>query len=354
MDFSLLYKQQRNSWFHSNSFNNTHLHTFIETIRKKELHKISQEKYSRIRKLLRMLQTYYTIKQPSLSLHPLHTQSTHAVSIHFNCQFEKKHSLQATHIPDAESLLQNILTELIPWRKGPFTFNATHIDTEWNSFTKWSRIASNFSLEYLCKGKDIIDIGANNMYYDFLMIHNGAKKVLAIEPLEQYRLFHELYMTLLSCDPAYPLYFEMLGIEEVQQLPKFDTAFLMGILYHRRDPLGTLEQLHTVLRKGGLAVIETMCIPIQQDYCLVPHPTYQKSKGYWFLPSLSVLQHWITRSKFEILYSGNMVATQQNEQKKSIWIRGESLEHFLDPNDNTKTIEGYPAPHRVLIIARAL
>ena len=352
MDFSLQYKQQRNNWFKNNTNNNSHLHSFIEGVRKLELQKISQEKYNTLRQFLRILQTHYLIKNTSLSISPTAKQDIQSTSIHFNCHFEKKHSTRNIEIPCADTLLNNILIELIPWRKGPFTFNSTDINTEWNSYIKWHRIASEFSLEYLCKDKNIIDIGSNNMYYAFLMLHNGAKKVLAIEPLARYRLFHELYMTLLSCNPTYPLYFEMLGIENVKELPQFDTAFLMGILYHRRDPLATLEQLNTVLRKGGLAVIETICIPIKQDYCLIPQPTYQKSKGYWFLPSLSVLQHWIQRSRFEILYSSDLVVTQHHEQKQSNWIHGESLENFLDPHDNTKTIEGYPAPHRVVIIAR--
>ena len=33
--------------------------------------------------------------------------------------------------------------------------------------------------------------------------------------------------------------------------------------------------------------------------------------------------------------------TEANEQRKTEWIDTQSLEDFLDPNDPTKTIEGY-------------
>ena len=42
---------------------------------------------------------------------------------------------------------------------------------------------------------------------------------------------------------------------------------------------------------------------------------------------------------------------QQNNVKRS-WIgeNGASLEDFLDPLDDSLTIEGYPAPKRVIIV----
>lgn len=36
---------------------------------------------------------------------------------------------------------------------------------------------------------------------------------------------------------------------------------------------------------------------------------------------------------------------------RSEWMTTESLAEFLDPNDSSKTLEGYPAPLRAVIIA---
>ena len=43
--------------------------------------------------------------------------------------------------------------------------------------------------------------------------------------------------------------------------------------------------------------------------------------------------------------------TTLDEQRRTDWMRNESLADFLDPVDASKTIEGYPAPKRAIIIA---
>ena len=42
-----------------------------------------------------------------------------------------------------------------------------------------------------------------------------------------------------------------------------------------------------------------------------------------------------------------------DEQRKTDWIDTESLADFLDPDDPQKTVEGYPAPVRAMIVATA-
>jgi tRNA (mo5U34)-methyltransferase len=44
--------------------------------------------------------------------------------------------------------------------------------------------------------------------------------------------------------------------------------------------------------------------------------------------------------------------TSIEEQRATDWMTFHSLENFLDPNDNNKTVEGYPAPKRATLIAR--
>jgi tRNA (mo5U34)-methyltransferase len=43
--------------------------------------------------------------------------------------------------------------------------------------------------------------------------------------------------------------------------------------------------------------------------------------------------------------------TTIEEQRKTEWINTETLADFLDPADSSKTIEGYPAPVRAVVIA---
>ena len=50
--------------------------------------------------------------------------------------------------------------------------------------------------------------------------------------------------------------------------------------------------------------------------------------------------------RFEVLETSK---TEADEQRKTPWIEGQSLEDFLDPDDSSKTVEGYPAPARVYV-----
>ena len=47
----------------------------------------------------------------------------------------------------------------------------------------------------------------------------------------------------------------------------------------------------------------------------------------------------------------DVAVTSLEEQRKTDWLENESLIDFLDPADHSKTIEGYPAPKRAVILA---
>jgi tRNA (mo5U34)-methyltransferase len=44
--------------------------------------------------------------------------------------------------------------------------------------------------------------------------------------------------------------------------------------------------------------------------------------------------------------------TTIEEQRRTRWMHFESLADYLDPNDKTRTIEGYPAPIRAVCSGR--
>ena len=44
--------------------------------------------------------------------------------------------------------------------------------------------------------------------------------------------------------------------------------------------------------------------------------------------------------------------TTTDEQRSTDWMRFQSLTDFLDPEDPSRTIEGYPGPKRATLIAR--
>ena len=74
---------------------------------------------------------------------------------------------------------QDLLFELIPWRKGPFTIQDILIDTEWQSNLKWERF---LKLEIDVFGANILDVGSGNGYYGFRMLGKGAERIVCLEP----------------------------------------------------------------------------------------------------------------------------------------------------------------------------
>ena len=49
----------------------------------------------------------------------------------------------------------------------------------------------------------------------------------------------------------------------------------------------------------------------------------------------------------------DVTPTSTAEQRSTDWMTFQSLSDFLDPDDADKTIEGYPAPKRVIVRALA-
>ena len=121
----------------------------------------------------------------------------------------------------------------------------------------------------------------------------------------------------------------------------------MGILYHRRDPLGSLKSVYDSLKKGGTLVMECSGIGGDDPICLLPEGRYCKAPGYWFLPTWKTIENMLHRTGFTEIETFYKEPLTMEEQRKTPWIDTNSLEDFLDPNDITKTVEGYPAPVRI-------
>lgn len=58
------------------------------------------------------------------------------------------------------------LRGLMPWRKGPFNFFGTYIDTEWRSDWKWDRVSPYLSD---LSGRRILDVGCGSGYHCWRM-----------------------------------------------------------------------------------------------------------------------------------------------------------------------------------------
>ncbi|MBS7816090.1 tRNA 5-methoxyuridine(34)/uridine 5-oxyacetic acid(34) synthase CmoB [Wohlfahrtiimonas chitiniclastica] len=241
--------------------------------------------------------------------------------------------------------LEASLRKLMPWRKGPWQFCDTHIDTEWHSDWKWARVAPHIDLHH----KNVLDVGCGNGYYGMRMLGAGAKSVIGIDPnwlfLAQFKAFKHYA-------PDLPIWQLPIGLEAItDELAWFDTVFSMGVLYHRRSPIDHLTDLKRLLNKKGTLVLETMVIEGDEHACLIPHDRYAQMRNVWFIPSVKMLEIFLKRVGFKHVRCVDLNQTSIEEQRKTDWMTYLSLEDFLDPNDHNKTIEGYPAPLRAVIIA---
>ncbi|GAW96974.1 MULTISPECIES: tRNA 5-methoxyuridine(34)/uridine 5-oxyacetic acid(34) synthase CmoB [Colwellia] len=243
--------------------------------------------------------------------------------------------------------LENLMKKFKPWRKGPYHIHGLHIDTEWRSDFKWQRLAQHISD---LSGKYVLDIGCGSGYHLWRMRGAGAKFVVGIDPTQLFLMQFNAIKHFINDDQVHLL---PLGVEQLPELKAFDTVFAMGVLYHRRSPIDFLYQLKAQLVKGGELVLETLIVDGDENTVLVPGERYAKMRNVWFLPSEQAMCAWLERCGFNNVRVVNTDVTALDEQRKTQWIDTESLQDFLDPNDSSKTIEGYPAPKRAIFIANA-
>ncbi|WP_066800918.1 tRNA 5-methoxyuridine(34)/uridine 5-oxyacetic acid(34) synthase CmoB [Moraxella oblonga] len=250
-----------------------------------------------------------------------------------------------------------LLKTLMPWRKGGFYFgNDTHhihIDTEWRSDFKWNRV-----LPYISplKDKRVLDVGGGSGYHGFRMLGEGAKTVIVIDPS---CLFYYQFMAikkLLGGHNPNPIlnhiHFMPVGLEQLPKSELFHSVFCMGVLYHRKSPFECLEQLKNQLVKGGELILETLIVDGDETTVLVPKERYAMMNNVYCLPSVPALTLWLQKVGFKEIKCVDVNITTSDEQRATAWMDYHSLADFLNPNDNSKTIEGYPRPKRAVMIAK--
>lgn len=239
-----------------------------------------------------------------------------------------------------------LLQAFHPWRKGPYNFFGIDIETEWRSDWKWDRLIDHIQP---LAGRKVLDVGCGNGYHGWRMRGAGADFVLGIEPFLVSVMQFQV-MQRYICDPQHHVI--PIGVEDLPaNLACFDSVFSMGVLYHRRSPLDHILELKGCLRPGGQLVLETLIVEGDQNTVFMPAGRYAKMRNVWFLPSVDAMILWLQCCGFRETACVNTNRTSHEEQRPTEWMRFESLVDYIDTDDPTKTIEGYPAPLRAIFTA---
>jgi len=242
--------------------------------------------------------------------------------------------------------IETALRQLMPWRKGPFSIHGVEVDTEWRSDMKWDRLKDHIQP---LKGRTVLDVGCGSGYHCWRMAGAGAELVIGIDPSPLFVVQHQ---TIKHFAGEHNTFVLPLGIQDMpEKLAAFDTVFSMGVLYHRRSPLDHLIELRDNLRQGGELVLETLVVEGQLGECLMPEQRYAKMRNTWFIPSCATLELWLRRCGFRDIKLVDATTTSTAEQRTTSWMTYESLIDYLDPDDHSKTAEGYPAPMRAIFTA---
>lgn len=249
--------------------------------------------------------------------------------------------------PEQQQRFLQSLKAFCPWKKGPFELFGINIDAEWRSDWKWSRILPHIqSLE----NRKVADIGCHNGYFMFRMAEQKPACVIGFEPVPKHFWNFQLMQNIVQQET---LFFELLGVEHIDFYPNFfDTIFCLGILYHHPDPIGLLGKMKQALAPKGEIIIDCQGIPGELPVSLIPRKRYAQARGIWFLPTQSCLENWLARAGFTQLNCFFAAPLSTEEQRRTAWADIDSLQEFLNSDDSSLTVEGYPAPWRYYVIAR--
>ncbi|PAF43107.1 tRNA 5-methoxyuridine(34)/uridine 5-oxyacetic acid(34) synthase CmoB [Helicobacter sp. 11S02629-2] len=239
----------------------------------------------------------------------------------------KVESKKGLHLKLDTPLTQEVkdyILALKPWRKGPFYLEEYFIDSEWQSFIKLKALLKTLaSLGIDLKQSDIIDIGANNAYYAFELALKGAQSITCLDPSGRFYKQFEFINKLANFTN---INYRLLGIEDAYLLKKsFDLVLCLGVLYHRKDPLNTLKELHSLTKKDGTLILETLIINQKAPLSYTPYPSYAGMKNVYFLHSPSALSNLSLHAGFKSCDLVHKSYTTSKEQRSTEFIDSKSL-----------------------------
>jgi tRNA (mo5U34)-methyltransferase len=185
------------------------------------------------------------------------------------------------------------------------------------------------------RGKSVLDIGAWDGFYSFMAEQNGAARVVALdhyawgvdfEARDKYWAEceakgvlpdHALDTTEFWRDDlpgrkGFELAHEALGSKvepvvgdfmtmDLEPLGTFDVVLYLGVLYHMREPMHSLDRVRALT--NGVAAIETEAIFVEglEGLSLTTFNAggeISADYGNWYVPTLAALRAWCRAAQF--------------------------------------------------------
>jgi tRNA (mo5U34)-methyltransferase len=248
---------------------------------------------------------------------------------------------------DFQDVLSDCATEMIPWRKGPFNFFGIECDSEWRSDLKFDRLKLSAAQ---IQGRRIADVGCGNGYYMLRLLGYEPKLVVGFDPTDRYLLQYLFIRTLIP--NTVPIVLEPLRSSALGYFPNFfDLSLCMGVFYHHPEPDVLLCELFDSIAPGGELYLETLYSPEETSLNLGGEKTYARMKNVYLVPTQDELKARLAQTGFTEVECIAAHELSTDEQRKTSFARGNSLENFLDPKDFSRTVEGYFRPHRTIFRA---
>jgi tRNA (mo5U34)-methyltransferase len=131
---------------------------------------------------------------------------------------------------------------------------------------------------------------------------------------------------------------------------QFDVVLCLGVIFHQRDPEGFLRGLRSLLRPGATLILETIGIESGHGDALVGLKRYAKMGNARWIPTPSALHQLVESCGLTVKSVTDHGYISIAEQRSTPFAPYQSLREYLNPNDSTRTIEGCPAPRRIIAV----
>lgn len=151
------------------------------------------------------------------------------------------------------------------------------------------------------RNKRCLDIGAMDGLVTALLYRRGARDITAYDRLDFTERLAFL-KTALQIDFDYRSgdAFDCFHRKQ-QQEELFDVAVFSGVMYHMIDPLGGLLRTRSLIRNGGIVVVETAAIQSKHHVSFFnARGQYYQGDNYFF-PSTTLLDYWLRLARLQPL-----------------------------------------------------